>query len=268
MDHVKAANPHSGAVSVDGPTLFARYAYPPNERGYCGTSDPRELLEYGADRTVDGGLQEIARSFSGAWPYLALIARLTGIGDPLDRRVVHAYWVGNPLLDSIDMTEFGNALQQRFQPRTGSAWSHLAESIPLGAVPHHSFHVFEVYPWVGLLSADRGSTPLHVLDRCRIRWGQVETVIGDQAIVRCQPLTWDGVQLALGAPVAETATVKMDGYGFVDNLATGDWVALHWRWVCDRLTDYDLEHLRRASARQLQITNRKLGHPGPAMALS
>jgi hypothetical protein len=32
-------------------------------------------------------------------------------------------------------------------------------------VPHHSFHVFGVYPWVGLLGSDRGETPLHVLDR-------------------------------------------------------------------------------------------------------
>ena len=41
----------------------------------------------------------MAREFAGAWPYLELIAHGTGLDDPLDRRVVEAYWVGSPRLD-------------------------------------------------------------------------------------------------------------------------------------------------------------------------
>lgn len=252
---------------VDGPTLFARYAYPPNERGYCGAADHRALLEYGASRTVDGGLADLARTFSGAWPYLALIAELTGIGDPLDRRVVHAYWVGNPLLDRLDMAAFGNALRDRFRVRAGVGWSALADAVPAGATPHHNFHVFEVYPWVGLLGADRGPTPLHILDRCRIRWGEVLDVHGSEATVRSRPLTWDGRRLDLGAPQVETATVSLDGYGLVSDVAPGDRVALHWRWICDRLGADDLAQLRLRTARQLRITNRTLGARRPTAAL-
>jgi hypothetical protein len=252
----------------DGPTLFARYAYPPNERGYCGPDDHGALLEYGASRTVDPGLTELARAFSGAWPYLAFIAEATGIGDPLDRRVVEAYWVGSPLLEHVDMACFGNAMRERFRPRTGRTWTYLAESIPAGALPHHAFHVFEVYPWVGLLGADRGDTPLHILDRCRIRWGMVLSVDGDQAVVRERPLVWDGHQLSIGPAHVAVATVAAGGLGFVEGLRVGDWVAMHWGWICDRLTDWQLANLRCYTLRQLDITNRKIGHPGPAMVLS
>jgi hypothetical protein len=44
-------------------------------------------------------------------------------------------------------------------------------------------------------------------------------------------------------------------------------VALHWDWVCDRLTPGQLATLRGSTRHQLAITNRKVGHPGPAMVL-
>ncbi len=252
---------------TDGPTLFARYAYPPNERGYCGPADHRSLLEYGAARVVDPGLTQLAQGFAGAWPYLKLIAEATGAGDPLAHDVVEGYWLGGPLLAGIDMTVFGMALEDRFRRQTGPSWTFLAESIPAGAVPNHCFHVFEVYPWTGLLASYRGGNPLHILDRCRIRWGQVVSTDADQIVVRSRLLTWDGTALGLGPPQLETATRAVAGLGFVDDLAPGEWVALHWDWVCDRLTPGQLATLRRSTRHQLAITNRKVGHPGPAMVL-
>ncbi len=84
-----------------GALLFARYAYPPNARGLCGADAPATLLEYGDARAADGGLVELARTFEGAWPYLTLIAQANGVADPLDPRVVEAYWVGNGLLARV-----------------------------------------------------------------------------------------------------------------------------------------------------------------------
>lgn len=255
------------AGGAAGAILFARFAYPPNERGYCGPADHRALLEYGASGIVDGGLVEIARAFEGAWPYLQFIASATGIGDPLDSRVVEAYWIGNEVLEGIDFRLFGDSLLDRFRPRAGGNWGNLAEAIPAGVVPHHAFHVFGVYPWVGLLGSDRGDHPLRILDRCRIRWGQVVSVDGDQVIVTSQPLEWTGRTLSLGAAVPEPVVRSIDGTGFVDDLAPGDLVALHWNWVCDRLDQRQLANLRRYNARQLEITNHRLAHPGPARVL-
>src|ERR1039458_5353739 len=87
---------------ADGPLLFARYAYPPNALGYCGPGDSQSLLELGADPGSvgnDEGLRRLARRFEGAWPYVELIAAANRIEDPLDLRVVEAYWIGNELLD-------------------------------------------------------------------------------------------------------------------------------------------------------------------------
>jgi DNA-binding transcriptional regulator YhcF (GntR family) len=258
-----AARPPS---ETHGLQLFARYAYPPNERGFCGPPEHRTLLEYGASGASDPGLKKLALAFSGPWPYLKLLAGAAGISDPFDYRVVEAYWLGNRLLDAVDMSDFGAALTERFRPRTGPKWGYLAEAIPAGAVAHHSFHVFGVYPWVGLLSAERGE-PLQILDRCRIRWGRVISVEQGRVTLRSRPLTWDGRKLDLGAPRIETATLGVDGLGFVDDLRSGEWISLHWRWVCDRLTRRQLTNLRCYTLRHLDMINHRLRHPGPAMLL-
>lgn len=253
---------HPPARRLDGAGLFIRYAYPPNAHGSCGPDDHRTLYEYGLARTVDPGLVELTSQFTGAWPYLSFIAEATRIGDPLDHRVVEAYWVGNDLLERIDLHDFGRSMEDRFRRRSGPEWANLARGIPAGGLPHHSFHVFGVYPWVDLLAADRGPHPLHVLDRCRIRWGEVVAVSGDSAVVDSQPLLWDGRRLFLGAPVAESVRVGIDGRTLLPDLRPGDTVSLHWDWVCDRLTPRQLAHLERFTERQLTITNERVGHPG------
>lgn len=250
-----------------GALLFARYAYAPNERGTCGPADHREVLEYGAHRVADRGLARLATAFHGAWPYLELIAGATGVGDPLDRRVVEAYWVGNSLLDRVDRGAFGESVRERFRPRCGSGWAGLAATVPAGGVPHHSYHVFGVYPWIGLLAERHRGEPLQILDRCRIRWGQVVTVTGDQAVISSQPLRWDGARLSLGAFEAERVTVARAGLGFVGDLRPGEWVAAHWDWVCDRLSLRQRANLRHYTHRMLAMTNDRLARPGPAAAL-
>jgi hypothetical protein len=239
-----------------GPLLFARYSYPPNSLGYCGPADHVELLEYGAAGVVDAGLVQIARGFDGAWPYLEIIAGANGIPDPLDARVVEAYWVGNTLLDRVDMQTFGSHLLDRFRGRAGRSWEHIAESIPVGATPHHSYHVFCVYPWLGLLRAGRTEEPLAVMDRCRIRWGQVVAASGDLVTVSSRPLAWDGRDLGLGPPRLEQAVATADGKGLVRGLTPGEWVSMHWGWVCDRLTTDQLGALCRYTRRVLDLANR------------
>jgi hypothetical protein len=240
---------------TSGPLLFARYAYPPNALGYCGPEDHVALLEYGSAGVTDEGLVQLARGFEGAWPYLEVIAAANRIADPLDPRVVEAYWVGNPLLDRVDLREFGPFLEERFRDRAGRDWEAIAQSIPAGAVPHHSFHVFQVYPWVGLMRAGWSEHPLHVIDRCRIRWGRVVSVAGELVTVRSRPLAWDGSVLGFGPLALEQISASFDGKGFVRGLRSGEWVSLHWDWVCDRLTPTQLRALRRFTLRHLRMAN-------------
>jgi len=245
-----------------GSVLFARYAYPPNELGYCGPADADPLLAHGAAGLADPEIAARARQFDGAWAYLELIASAAGIDDPLDARVVQAYWVGNELLDRVDPATFVAALAGQFRGQVGGFWNRLSGGSETLALPHHSFHVFAVYPWVGLLGSG-SDVPLSVLDRCRIRWGQVVHVEGEHAVVRSRPLTWDGRVLALGEEQQERVRWSAGGRSLSDRVAPGDWVASHWDWICDRLSDGEVDALRAASDRQLDLTNLQLASAVP-----
>ena len=248
-----------------GPDLFARYALPPNVLGYCGPGDPNEV--HGALAEDDrSALRALAREFEGAWPYLELIAGCNHLDDPLDVRVVEAYWVGNPLLRNVPAGALIASLDDRFRRRAGRDWCGLPEAAARGGFPHHSFHVFAVYPWLGLLRAGTSGEPLHVLDRCRIRWGRVEEVEADRVLVTTRPLCFDGHLLTLGTPVVETAIPPVpDRAGTRGCLQPGDVVSLHWDWVCDRLSPVEATRLALSTRHNLAVVN-SLERPGPAEA--
>lgn len=238
-----------------GALTFARFAYPPNALGLCGPDSNRELLERANGVAADGGLRELALQFEGAWPYLELIAHAHGIADPLDARVVEAYWIGNDLLDGIGPGAIGEDLVARFGPAAGRERRRIVELASAEPRPHHDFHVFCVYPWVGLLRSAAVDSAMRVLDRCRIRWGRVTGVDGATASVRSRALVWDGHRLALGALRDEVVTIAEDGYALDRRIGAGDAVALHWDWACARLTDRQARALRSETARQLAFAN-------------
>jgi hypothetical protein len=253
---------------VPGPVLFARYAYPPNSHGFCGPGDSTAFFEYGVAGADDRGLRSMSQQFAGAWPYLELIAGATGLADPLDRRVVEAYWVGSPRLDQISTRSVGNSMEERFRAMTGPKFFTLTESVLAGGVPHHSFAVFCIYPWTGLLSDRRKAEhALTVLDRCRIRWGRVQAVQGDQVVVESSPLTWDGRRLDIGPAQTEIVVQSLDGVSMTEPLEVDDWVSLHWEWVCDRLTERQVGYLQAYTRRHLGIVNEGNLHSGPASLL-
>jgi hypothetical protein len=239
---------------LPGPVLFARYAYPPNALGYCGPGDPDALHEMASRGTDVAALGRLARQFEGAWPYLRLIASCAGIPDPLDARVVEAYWTGNELLAAVPAASLGGLFRDGLGQRDGCCSSPVASSAPDG-VAQHNFHVFAVYPWLGLLRAGKRGAPLEILDRCRIRWGQVEEVDGDLATVRSRPLQFDGSHLTLGHEHLEQAKCGNDLLTWIPELEPGETVSLHWDWVCDRLSPTASDWLRYCTARNLETVN-------------
>jgi Family of unknown function (DUF6390) len=242
-----------------GPLLFARYAYPPNALGLCGADAPRTLLEYGDAQTSDGGLVELARTFDGAWPYLTLIAGANGIEDPLDPRVVDAYWIGNELLDRVDPGALAQHVDERFRGRLGTAKERVYDAVAAGAQPHHCFHVFVVYPWLGLLRSGVVDEPLHVLEQCRTTPATVERVEGDAALVSARPLLWQSGALSLGEPAERLVSWQDDGLRLVGSLEPGARVALHWGFVCDVLSPRRAAALERATRNALRAANAALG---------
>ena len=229
-----------------GALRFARYAYPPNELGYCGPAGAGEFMGITAV-DAEAEVRRRARQFEGAWHYLEVIAAAAQIDDPLDDRVVEAYWVGNELLDSLDPGDLLAELRVRFRGQSAGSWVTAGE----WASAHHSFHVFEVYPWVSMLGGRDDRVPLNVLEQCRIRTGRVLTIEGERATVQSKPLEWDGARLSLGPERAEQVRWADGGQGLLDSVSVGDVVALHWDWVCDVLDARSQEAIARREAMQL-----------------
>lgn len=243
----------SPAPTTDGSTRFARYAFPPNELGYCGPDGASLLLEH---TTSGGGAIEVAGRaprFDGAWVYLEVLAEAAGL-DPLDPEVVDAYWVGNDLLSAVDPAGLLATLRERFQGQSGALLPQVESADVLA---HHGFHVVAVYPWTGLLGRN-GDIPRSVLDACRIRWGTVLSIGPERLDVASRPLTWDGGRLDLGEPRTESVRWSSSGLSLHAEPAAGDVVSMHWDWVCERLTDVQVDGLSTATSHAVDLANRML----------
>jgi hypothetical protein len=183
----------------------------------------------------------------------------------MDPAVVEAYWLGGTALDRVRVDSVSDAAETVSRHRTGPLFGSLREALGAGALPHHSFTVLCVYPWVRLLADDRRAPQaMIVLDRCRIRWGRVVSVEGDQVQTEFQPLTWDGRELMLGRPEVERARRTIDGIGLPPSLSPGDWITLHWDWVCDKISDDQRNTLERYTTRHLALVNAVLRSRAPS----
>lgn len=236
------------ATATDGVARFARYAYPPHVRGFCGPDDEATITALAGGEPVDADPGVFA-AFEGAFPYLELVATASGIGDPLDARVVDGYWLGGPTATAIDLLDVGNHLRDRFAPRLGLRWPRFADTLEAGPHPTHAFHVLGVYPWLARLRDGAVEPSLTVLDRCRIRPARILAVTGDAAEARTRPLTWENGRLGLGKPTTESVrllpTVRP---------APGDVVAAHWDWGCEILDERRLGWLLADTALALEIS--------------
>jgi len=245
--------------SPPGPVLFARYAYGPNRLGLCGPDDAEALFGETSTGGDERALRALAAGFDGAYPYLELIARANGIADPLDLRVVEAYWLGSPLLEAVTPNLLGESLRLRFRPRLGQpTWKWLEASAPAGARPCHAFHVLDVFAKVGLIRSERTDRVLETMDSCRIRWGRVVERSGDALIVNAVPLLLIDGKLSLGPARVEQVAGWRDGHGFLGEVAPGDVVSIHWGWACDVLGTGQLARLIGWTERQIELANATL----------
>ncbi|MFC8828853.1 DUF6390 family protein, partial [Streptomyces sp. NPDC057137] len=160
---------------------------------------------------------------------------------------VEAYWIGNDLLDRADPAALLARMRDRFRGQLGGTWREASDR----ALAHHSFQVFDVYPWAELLRSSGNPTALSVLDRCRIRTGVVRSVAGESATVESRPLTWTGTALIPGPPREESVRWSTGGRSLIPGLAPGDLVALHWDWVCDVVTEAQAARIESTEAGQL-----------------
>ncbi|MGH2477301.1 MAG: DUF6390 family protein [Candidatus Limnocylindrales bacterium] len=53
-------------------------------------------------------------------------------------------------------------------------------------------------------------------------------------------------------------TRQIEGRGFADTAKVGDWVAIHWGWVCEVLSDRQRRELERWTRHHLALANETL----------
>ena len=248
------------ALREPGPLLFARFALPPNHLGYCGGDETASLLQHLDAGVVDDDLVRQCRDFEGAYPYLQLIADQVGIADPLDRAAVEAYWVGTPALASVGAGAFAADLTSRFRSRASKRdWAWLASKPAGGAVPHHSFHVLEVLPRIGMIRGGLPPALVPVLERCLVRPARVAAVEGDLLRVTAPRLLLvDGKLRFVRGGGDEHVRWRIGGTELVAAPCSGEHVAIHWDWACDRLTTTGARRLRLETDAALKRANTTL----------
>jgi len=229
--------PRRQAPRTSGALEFARFAFRPNALGYCGGQAPDELFDRVVAGADDPDLHRLCGEFAGARPYLELLAQAPGARGPLDPKVVEAYWVGGPLLGALRPDVFQADLERRIRPRaTADDWRWLAGKPARGALPHHAFHVLEIYPRLGLTGDGSRDAILTTMGHCLVRPARVIGRDGDDLLVMARSLVIEAGRLRFGEERPERILVTIDGRGFVDDAQPGDWVAVHWGWACDVLT--------------------------------
>jgi hypothetical protein len=240
-------------VSRAGALLAARFSFMPNRLGYCGPEENRAILDYIHEDAGDRGLEQILSRFAGAYPYYSFIAAANGIADPFDERVTEAYWIGNALLERVELADLRRHLTERFSRRFPvKLLASVLRAVPAGARPHHNFHVFSMPIRTGHLEIPHS---LETIDQCRISWGRVSAVGEDGVTVLRRPLRIDGDALGLGEPEPREAFTRFNGKVLLDGVAVGDVVAMHWGGACYALTTAQARWLAHYTRHHLAITN-------------
>lgn len=241
--------------SLDGILRCSRYAFGPNRLHYCGPDKSSEIKDYIDDETSDGGLTQLLTQFETLYPYLVHIATANHIRDPLDARVVEAYWIGNSLLDAVEKKDFylhlrdGLGLKNKLGTKN---FSIVEEKIEQGAVPHHSFHVLDVWKRTGHVERDH---TLESMDACRISWGTVESISGPFVTISSEPLLYISGKLLLGAPTTRKLTRLLEAEYDIEQLKVGNIVSIHWGVICEILTPKQVASLRKYTLRHIALAN-------------
>jgi hypothetical protein len=240
---------------MDGIMRCTRYAFGPNRLHYCGPDANSEVLAYLAEGLADPGLERILRAFRTMYPYLELIAHSNGIADPFDERVVEAYWLGNDLLDSVGKQRLYRHLAETLDLKRQFGYRGFAEvedKIAAGAVPHHNFHVLDVWKRTGHVARPH---TLESLDACRISSGRVLEVDGPNILIEREPLISNGDRLAFGPAERRKVRRPLDSRSDIEQLEPGQIITVHWDVPCEAITPAQAANLRKYTAQHLALAN-------------
>ena len=238
---------------TSGLKTASAYSLPSFSLGFCGPQDAKSrktLFNFVSGKGVpEAAVREIFEKFESAYGYYKLIAEKNNIADPLDEKVVKAFWVGNKLLEKVTQPDLQNLILTDFtRPGllTKQQAKEKAAKVPRNAMPHHSFHVLVL----GAVSA-RINLKKAMLDLCRTSWGVVGKIGKDRLTVRYKTLVL-GKKIRLGAEIEKEIEFNEK---IVPKVKTGDWVSFHWAQACEVLTLQEVKNLEYYTQRTVDFVN-------------
>ena len=240
---------------MEGVELAARFALAPNSLSYCGTPAFRGAFSDFLDlktAAAAGALESSLKKFTAHYAYLCLIAEASG-KSPFDREVAEAFWLGNGLLWEVKKKELASLISDEFCGTGMLSYERamkLADELPDGFLPHHSFHVLYLHTISGAIEPS-----LRNADLCRGSWGRVIGVDGNRVAVKSQKLIRVNGKLAL---VEQKRKWKAScaGIRLLEGARRGDFVASHWGFAVMKLSQAQAARLEKFTLQNLKAANR------------
>jgi len=238
---------------MNGAELAARYAFPPNELGYCGTPSFRSILDgcLAGERKA-GALENELKKFHAHYAYLSLIAREND-RKPFDPDVVKAFWLGNGLLLNVSRKALRQFIVRDLFGGKQKSARKLAENLPEGMVPHHSFNVLYIN-----FVTDKVEKTTKNYDSCCIACGRVLSVSGTGARVERDSIILDEAGRFAIRQKTQTIALEQKGVRFVRPVRAGDLVSIHWGMAIQKLGLKDATALNRYTRMNMDAINATL----------
>lgn len=191
-----------------GIRMAIKYTIVPCELKQCGPENDEErkrlinaLLKFLSGKKIKKEIiKEALLIFKDAFENYKCIARNSHIADPLDKKVVEAYWIGNKLL---------------------KAGGH-----------HHSFAVYK--------EDDLDLTSDKIKDICRVSWGKIILIKGNQLSIQYKPIVKEGGKWVLGH--AEEKLINWNKK-LIPKIKIGKAVSIHWNTAIEILNKKKLDNL-------------------------
>lgn len=236
----------------------SRYSFGPNRLHYCGPDANRELQSLIEHGEANPELSVLLKQFKTLYPYLKYIARTNGIIEPFDARVVEAYWLGNKLLETNKMDRLHSFLIDDLETKkklTSKEFEILEKKIAQGAVPHHSFHVLNV--WLKTGHTDK-LDEVERMDQCIINSGKVLRVNGPEIVILTEPLVYENGKLTLGLPREKKITRCLEVEYDIEQIKPGQIVSTHWSVPCEVITPEQAKTLKKFNLLNIAFANQTI----------
>lgn len=248
-------------MKEDGAIFHAKHAFMPNSLGYCGPDGNGTIREHLEGGSTGERLVRTLRGFDAAYPFLRLIARNAG-RDVFDYAVPEAYWIGNPLLDRVEPSDYYRFSREELKGGGMKGLQASLKELVGGVAPHHTFYVMGTYVGRGGDGPKLGTDPRRKLEAlvesCRISWGKVVEVGRSELLVRSRPLRIEEEGFKLGG--ARTRRVSYNPlvppFG---SIRPGDSVSVHWGYACEVLSPRQTVSIERYTSADIRSANALLG---------